>query len=368
MSGVGLSRELARASMTLDWKIYRELYRQADDPLWGMFPHPPIGEIAEELGVSKVTVWRRLAAMEKSGFLSAMEVLPNPALLGVGLAVYRVDVPDRRARVQFLDELETVDGILSAQLDFGRSALLVAVTDLPASQTRRERLIRRLRGVEQLERIAGCWLPPCPASLPAEAWRFIWAIRQHPRWTLEQLAASLGITRKTASKRYRTLRSQHSILSQYLEDFTKYPGAVIGMLLTLEAGANVRGVLETVRRLYPDALEPPSLRLPPGELRPRPGFIWEVSSPSNAEHSIASVLAAPGVATVESWLPGITRVYPHWVDARMFETMERLGVAPPHPAAAARPSGRGGTRRTVRRAPVVRPRRPARPRAGRSTR
>lgn len=314
--------------MTLDWKIYRELYRQSDDPLWGMYPHPPIGRIAASLGVSKVTVWRRLVAMQRSGFLSSFEVMPNPALLGVGLTVYRVQVPDRRARIPFMDELESVDGVVSVQLDFGRGALLETVTDLPASQARRVKMIERIDGVEAVTWGGDCWLPPCPTTIPPDAWRFIWELRQHPTWTIERLAAELGASRKTTSRRYAALRSQRAMLGLYVEDFTKYSGAVVGTMLTLDAGTDPRPVLQSVRRLYPDALEPRSVLLPPGKPRPRPGFLREVSSPASAEHEIAALLAVPGVASVESWLPGILRVYRHWFDARMFEMMTRLDVAP----------------------------------------
>jgi len=344
MSATRIGGQFAPLSMTLDWKIYRELYRQSDDPLWGMFPHPPIGQIAATLGVSKVTVWRRLGAMQKSGFLSGFDVMPNPTLLGVGLAAYRVNVPDRRARVRLLDELESVDGVMSAQLDFGRSAVLVAVADLPAAQSRRERLIQRIDGVEGLIRTGACWVPPCPSSIPADSWRFIWELRQHPTHTIEELAAALGISRKTASRRYSTLRAERAMLSQYLEDFTKYPGAVVGTILTLDAGTDPRTILPAARRLYPDALEPPSILLPPGKPRDRPGFLREVSSPASAEHEIAALLAIPGVATVESWLPGVSRAYRSWVDARMFEMMARMGVAPG-------PSVRDGSSAPAERAP-----------------
>lgn len=344
--------------MTLDWRIYRELYRQSDDALWGMFPHPPVGRIAASLGVSKVTVWRRLVAMQRSGFLGVFDVLPNPALLGVGFAVYRVDIPDRRARRQFLDELELIDGVISVQLDFGRHALLETVTDLPASQARRERLIQRIAGVQAITLAGRCWLPACPAAIPPEAWRFIWELRQHPLWTLEKLAAELGTSRKTLSRRYAALRAQRAMLGLYAEDFTKYSGAVVGTMLTLDPGTDPRPVLQAVRRLYPEALEPRSVLLPPGQPRPQPGFLREVASPASAEHEITSLLAIPGVASVQSWLPGITRVYRHWIDARMFEMMARLGVAPepsadggaPAPAAKSASGARRATRGPRRKA------------------
>jgi DNA-binding Lrp family transcriptional regulator len=294
--------------------------------MWGMYPHPRIGPIAEALDVSRVTVWRRLKAMQRSGFLEGYELVPHPGLFGVGFRYYSVTIPDPRARARFLDELEFVDGVVWVEVDVGRRVIVIAVSDGPASRARREKMISRIDGVESLSLNYPVWLPPCPPSLVAEEWRFIRAMRRYPTWSLERLAHELGLSVRTTSRRYQALTRERALLGFHIENFGKFPGVVVGTTLTLGAGVDGKSVLQAVERLFPEALEPPSPIRPPGGPRIRPTFIREVPNASGVDEETAQLLAIPGVTRVDTFFPGLCRVYKHWFDERIFEALSKTGV------------------------------------------
>ena len=47
-----------------------------------------VGEIADQIGLSKSACWRRIQALEESGVISARVTLLNPESLGLDLTVY----------------------------------------------------------------------------------------------------------------------------------------------------------------------------------------------------------------------------------------------------------------------------------------
>jgi DNA-binding Lrp family transcriptional regulator len=310
--------------MTLDWNIYCQLYRQAEDPLWGMYPHPPIGAIADTLGIARGTVWRRLKRLQRIGFLRGYEVIPNPSLLGVGLTSYNLAIPDPRAQRQFLDELEMVDGVMEAMIDLGPKAVVVTVSDGPSSSSRRERIIARIDGVESMSRATTVWLPSCPGTISAEGWRFVGELRRNPTWPWGRLARELELSPRTAANRYRSLKRSRAILGYLNEDFEKFPGVVAGAVLTLHPGVDSRSVAAAVRRLEPEALEIPSLTRPPRGQSSKLAFVRLVLRASEAQRGAAVFLGIRGVAKVDTFFHGSMRFYRHWFDVRIVEQMARL--------------------------------------------
>jgi DNA-binding Lrp family transcriptional regulator len=309
--------------VSLDWRIYCQLYRQLDDPVWGMFPHPPVNAIAKSLGVARATVWRRLREWEKSGFVAGSEVFPNPRLLGVGLVGYRVIIPDTEARQAFAEELEQVDGVVFGVVNVGGSADIIAVSDLPASRARREERLRRISGVKSVDRGTQVWFPPCLRKVSPEDWRFINEVRRHPTWSVKQLADALDISTKTASKRYLALRTDRALLALPVEDFAKFNGVVAGGILILAPGAEAPRVRRAVEQRMPDALIVGSWGQDPAVPSPIVAFLQLVQKASDTE--AAAALAIPGVARQETFYPGTARAYRHWFDARLFETLAKHG-------------------------------------------
>ncbi|MCI4351366.1 MAG: Lrp/AsnC family transcriptional regulator [Thermoplasmata archaeon] len=307
--------------MSLDWQIYCELVRRSPDPVWGMFPHPPVGTIAQRLGIARNTVWRRLKEWERDGFLRGFEVIPNPALLGVGLRSYFVTIPEPSAKQHFVEQLELIDGVFIVTIDLGTNAVLITVADLPSSQARRERLLRGISGVASVSRGTPVWLPTSARTLSIEEWRFISVLRANPTWSLERLAKALGISTKTASRRYDSLTQDRAILSFVVENFAKFPGVVGGVTILLAPGVDSRSVAQEVQRLVPDALEIPSVARAPGAPSSKLSFVRLIRSASEAE-AIAG-LGIPGFEHVSTFFPGVVKAYRRWFDERIAEVLAR---------------------------------------------
>jgi DNA-binding Lrp family transcriptional regulator len=311
--------------MSLDWEIYTALYRQSGGSMWGMLPHPPIGKLSHELGASRVTVWRRFRGMRRVGFLRRLELFPNPRLFGVGLRQCRLRIRDPRARHRLLEELEFVDGAFWAQLDYGRDASIVTVWDNPPACVRREKMIRRIDGVESLTPLLPVWLPGCPETLTNAEWVTVDALRRNPTWSMVRLGEELDISARTVSKRFASLWNRGALLGFWIEDFSKFPGVVVGYSLSLERGTDARPVIDAVLRRFPNAFEPPAPQRAPGGRRVQPTFVAEIPSTAKAGEDAETLLGIPGVSGVEVFFPMVRRTYRHWFDSRIYERLARLG-------------------------------------------
>ena len=125
----------------LDHAILRELGRD-QVLLWGgMDPRVSPTQLADRLGVDRGTIRTRILAWEKSGFLRRFVALPNPQLLGVGLAAGGVRVGDVKDKPRVLDDLALVDGMLSAMEHVGEWIGLAFVDDGKAALARRVKLL-----------------------------------------------------------------------------------------------------------------------------------------------------------------------------------------------------------------------------------
>jgi DNA-binding Lrp family transcriptional regulator len=307
--------------MSLDWKVFSELYRQSDGSMWGMTPHPSIPGLSSSLRVSRVTVWRSLRALAKSGFLKGFELFPNPRLFGVGLRQYDLSLRDSHAQHRLLSELEFVDGAFWIQLDSLRDAKLITIQDFSASWERRERMLRRIPGLVRLRAGAPAWLPECPKRLSPKDWQFVAALRRNPTGPLADVAAELGVSSRTASRRFATLSQNGALLGFWVEDFSKFPGVVAGFNLSLEPGVDGRTVLEAALRLFPDAFEPPAVTRSPVGVRSVPTILREIANVPEAEASTDALLEIPGVSDARVFFPNTAQTYRYWFDARIFERL-----------------------------------------------
>jgi DNA-binding Lrp family transcriptional regulator len=306
-------------SASLDWSIYSEMFRQSEDPIWGMFPNPSCREIAVKLGVSRGTVWRRLAALHKSGFLTGSSVIPNPRLLGVGLSGYRVVLRERDSWQRFLSELELVDGVILALVNLGAEAEVVTVSDLPASRERREEILRRISGVESVGKPSPISIPPYSTWPTLADWKLIGQLRRTPSWSLKALSTPLKASARATARRLVRLKHDRIILGVATENFSKFPAVVVGESLLLSPKADSESVTRAVERRFPDALEIPSLNREPGTPARTATFIRMLRA--GTDTSEIAGLGIPGVTQVRTFFPTASRSYGQWFDARIAEMM-----------------------------------------------
>jgi DNA-binding Lrp family transcriptional regulator len=302
---------------SVDWRIYAELFRQSDDPIWGMFPNPSCRRIAAKLGLSRGTVWRRLAALRKSGFLTGNAVIPNPRLLGVGLSGYRVVLRDRDAWKRFLSDLELVDGVVLALVNLGAEAEVVAVSDLSASRQRREEVLRRMGGVESVGEALPVWVPECSRRPTLADWKLIGQIRQNPSRSLKSLSAQSRTSARATARRLSRLKRDKVILGVATENFSKFPGVVVGETLVLAPKADSLSVARAVTRRFPDALGIQALNRQPGGSPSTVTFIRTLRA--GTETAEIDGLAIPGVSKVRTFFPTASQSYGQWFDARIAE-------------------------------------------------
>jgi DNA-binding Lrp family transcriptional regulator len=255
------------------------------------------------------------------GFFKSFELFPNPRLFGVGLRQYHLSVPEPHAQHRLLSELEFVDGAFWVQLDSMRDAKLITIHDFTASSERRERMLRRIPGLIRLGASSPVWLPECPKRLSPKDWRFIGAMRGNPTGPIAELAAELEISARTASRRFDWLTKSGALLGFWVEDFSKFPGAVAGFNLGLKPDVDGRSVVQSALRLYPDAFEPPAVTRSPEGVRSMPTILREIPNVPEAEASADALLEIPGVSDAHVFFPNTARTYRHWFDARIFERL-----------------------------------------------
>jgi DNA-binding Lrp family transcriptional regulator len=293
--------------------------------MWGMYPHPPVGTIAERLGIARNSVWARFQSWQRSGFALGYEVFPNPRLLGLGVEALRVEVPKPEARSHFVDELELVDGVLLSQSEVSPFVVVVSIADSPESRARREKLLRRIDGVGQIKFRRTCWLPPAPAKIASKDWELIAVVRRQPTASMEQIARALRRSSKTVARDYKRLCTSRAMLSYRVDDFRNFPGTAAGLEIRTETGIDARAVASEVQRLFPDALELPVMDQP--YQQPATYLAFELCLPAAAavEQAVSQASAVKGVARVDIHFIGWDRAYRHWFDERLYEITRGLG-------------------------------------------
>lgn len=291
--------------------------------MWGVFPHPPIRRIAKRIGAAEVTVWRRLRLLREIGFLGDFEVMPNPVLLGVGLCGYKARIEDPRARRKFIEELELVDGVISAVFEFGPRIDLIAVADHPSSRENRERLIKRIDGVESLDRPTPVWLPSCPRTISREKWRLLLAFRRDPSQPISRLATRINASVKTTSARLREMKESGIILGFVIENFAHFPELIVGYALDLKTGTDAREVAQRAGKVQPILLELPITDNPRGGQTTILSFLRPARNANEIEQTAVDLFGLSGVTEGRTFFPGEVRAYRRWIDARLFEVMAR---------------------------------------------
>jgi len=101
----------------LDLEILRKLRGNSRESL---------GKIAEDLGVSKATVSRRIAKMEKDGYIAGYTIVLNPSRMGVmrALIILEVNGPAVNAVIDELKKFEEIEHIHKV---FGDHSLICEV-------------------------------------------------------------------------------------------------------------------------------------------------------------------------------------------------------------------------------------------------
>ncbi len=319
---------------SLDLRLLRALFVGEEYSLRGIDPRCSILGLARKVGVSRLTVSRRLARWRADGFWKGIIAYPNADALGARFQLQPLLLEDPRAR----DRFETaIQEVLAPLLAFQIEALygVLSLTEPPRDAARRQRAFERLSG----HRIGFPHFEvPFPSSdlpLTARDWKILRALRQYsePDWT--RIAADVGMTVRGLERRVKRLMSANALFFQPLVDFRRLPVSVAWVTARYGTDVDPHQFWDLVKARHPDVLRvepavpPEMLRL--DESRPPSGgtfsFFLSVPSGSSADAVRREIAQLPGALDVVVGFPTQNMTAPGELDDRIARAA--AGTRPP---------------------------------------
>jgi DNA-binding Lrp family transcriptional regulator len=305
----------------LDLDILRETSR-GRVMWWGSLdPRISIREVARRLKVDPSTVWNRLRAWQREGFLLGYSVVPNPILFKAGLAGGSVKISDSRGKERFFEEFGLVEGSAFAVDQVGPWVVVMFVFQSQRGLERSAGLTRRLAGVVEMEPCIPFHCPETTAQPSRTDWRILDALHSSPTANLVSCARRIGITPKTFARRYNSLVRGHAVWSIPRLDFTRYKGATVARFLVwLSPRADTQGVIDRLEKTFPSyiLLENQSGLPDLGPKAPRLlSLFLQTTSAGEVEDADRVIREVRGVEGVEMYFPRRTYVYDDWFAERL---------------------------------------------------
>jgi len=305
----------------LDLSILRETSR-GRVMWWGSLdPRISIREVGRRLRVDATTIWSRLRAWQRQGFLLGYSVVPNPTLFGAKLAGGSVRISDSRAKERFFRDFGLVEGAAFAVDQVGPWVVVMFVFETERGLQRSAGLTRRLPGVVEMQ---PCIPFHCPSTtlVPSRLdWRILETLHADPTGDLSKCARKLGISAKTFARRYNSLIRDCAVWSIPRLDFTQYRGATVARFLVwLGPQADAQRVLTKLEKSFPSyiLLENQSGLPDTGsKIVPLLSLFLQMSSTGEVEDADRLIREVDGVVDVESYFPRRSFVYEDWFVDRL---------------------------------------------------
>lgn len=302
----------------VDVGILREMMSTRGIVFSGVDPRLSAARIARKIGLDPTTVRARIRSWARSGFLSALHVLPNPNVLGFSLYAGGLYVPNPRDRVRVRSQFALVDGAFQCLEHVGGWMGVSVVGDQVTTMRRRAELLARIPGVEEVQDFFDCSIPPSTRVPTPLEWRLLAALREDALAPVHAVAAKLGVSSNTFHTRYSALVASRAIASLPSLDFTKFTGGAVTRLIVSVDGPHVSEAL--VIAMTRAFATPLSLQTPPAPDADGAhvlDLLLPLASAAQADDALSEVLAVPGVRTAEVLFPRHHHVYPRWMDERL---------------------------------------------------
>jgi len=233
----------------------REMYRTGEVTIAGVDPRLNVSRIAERLGCSRAKITGRLEEWRSSGFLARYDVWPNPALFGLGGSTVDLRLVDPMRKASVIEHLALLDGAVGCVEFLGPWISYQFLHPDPATRERRLKLLRRLDGVAEV----GAPLPwsPIPPKrrLTALDLRIVRALRSGPTASIREIARAVGVSSRTITTRYGALVADWSVWFLPIFDFTRLPGPVVSLLVTVDGPERREELRRRLQRAYPESLQ-----------------------------------------------------------------------------------------------------------------
>ena len=210
----------------LDLRILRSM---------GTDPYPPkpqdpgifkASALAKNVGATPKTVRDRLAKMERQGLLRGYQIVPNHHHFGVAGACYYFRLQDEAQVEKAIVALENVDGVLGMALYLGAVFCIDLTYRNAADHERKEKLLQALAGQGTFLRYYEYQTPAPKRALTNLDWRIIQALRGNALRPLEEVASEVGVSAKTAKRRFDRIMGDGSAFIQPRVDWGQATGFI----------------------------------------------------------------------------------------------------------------------------------------------
>lgn len=232
-----------------------------------VWPHPPQSvrpaALARELKVSSDTLKRRLAELRAAGVYHGTMVFPNPRLLGLRMASLHFRLGEEARRLVAPEAVIALPGVLGVFDMVGGDRCVDVAFEADAGRDALQDELSGLLGAASSHFVD--YASPAPGAMSPLDWRLVQALRAAPDTTLERAAQAVGVSQRTAKRRFDRMAREGCIDVVGLWD----PGAIEGTLLVdlvfrLAPGAgpqDVPTILNAFRSRWVAQWSPPDRRL-----------------------------------------------------------------------------------------------------------
>ena len=312
-------------SETLDVAILRSWVDEGR-ALIGFDPRNSPERIARRLGVGPATVRRRLKMWRSQGFLMGFDVLPNPGLLGGRLAARHLEFGTSIAQEKAVRPLSLIDGIV--QIEPARTTLLAVYFVESSSQS--ERRLKQFQGIEGVREVGPEWLfefPSCSRRMSRADWRLVLALRKRPEAKLAELAAEIGQSLRTTSRRYDSLLDEGAIIFDPVWDWSRFFRTLAVLSATVDRPELRERTIRDIRAMHPESIPSWGLRLADPKSESVSLYLI-VTAPASSELDLlaARVAHLPGVSQVRLWYGHSTLLVPSWLTERIESALKAEGA------------------------------------------
>jgi len=323
--GTRLRREPGGTSENLDVAILRSWVDEGS-ALIGFDPRNSPERIARRLNVAPATVRRRLKMWRSRGFLLGFDVLPNPGLLGGRLAARHLEFGSSIAQEKAVGPLSLIDGIV--QIEPARTTLLAVYFVESSSQS--ERRLKQLQGIDGVREVGPEWsfeFPSCSRRMSRADWRLLLALRRRPEAKLTELAAEIGQSTRTTSRRYDSLLDEGAVIFDPVWDFSRFLQTLAVLSATVDRPELRDRTVQEIRALHPQSIRAWGLRLTDQEGESTSLYLL-VTARTTAELDQLSARVAhlPGVSQVMLWYGHSTLLVPSWLTERIESALKAEGA------------------------------------------
>ena len=313
----------------LDLRIFRWMYPGGVWTWWGTDPRITTTEIGSQVGLDRTAVWARIRHWRRNGFWDGFEVHVNPRIFDVTQVRVEIPVLGPAQGAEVLDQLELVEGVLTAQVASGITlhgregeiVMLYLAGEDATRLNRRLRILRRFSSTGDLEGPFHDMIPSCSHPLSPLEWRILAAVIANPNASPTRLARLVGVTLKTFAHHQAALIDHHAIFYLPKMDWSKLPGVALEVYAqTAEDADRVRAELQA---RYPASI--------PIDIKGAEGVApdWKdstcfaaivpVQSPNGVHALVRDVSRIPGVRLAYAVTLGPERLYLDWVNRRIAE-------------------------------------------------